>query len=227
MKTVRDTVNLDFRRCDLQGDSLSAFIQKVMETLQTLPLPVPSQIIQADKSAIKISGYSDSKIVDAVRSEFERRQLPLVLNDPSSEYSVSLSTGIKDFNLIISLPGEEARSPIIGQAERIFRALCSVLTPEVGCCYLSDARWEIRQKYFEWEIRTTHFSFFGWLNYFNAKEFARQGGEVIFQNAYIKAERLSEGVLIQVGESPFDAHTPEGEELIVKATRALPPVVKD
>jgi hypothetical protein len=102
-----------------------------------------------------------------------------------------------------------------------------MLNPDIGKCYPSDAYYKIKEEYFEWESRTSYFTFFTWLQYFGNREFHRQGGEAIFSNAYIKAMPLGKGVLIEVGTGPFDAYTPEGEELIVKATRALPPVVKD
>lgn len=65
-----------------------------------------------------------------------------------------------------------------------------------------------------------------WLQYYNHDELKRQGGDAILENPYIKAERLCGGILVQVGESLEEAYSPEGQELLVKATKAMPPVQK-
>ena len=45
------------------------------------------------------------------------------------------------------------------------------------------------------------------------------GGDRLFELPYAtKVESLHEGILIQIGETPEEAMTPEGEERLFKAT---------
>lgn len=58
-----------------------------------------------------------------------------------------------------------------------------------------------------------------WLNYFSAERMAELGGEKLFELPYAtKIERLNGGIFIQIGDSPEEALTPEGEERLYKAT---------
>jgi hypothetical protein len=63
-----------------------------------------------------------------------------------------------------------------------------------------------------------------WLNVLGPEEEARQGGPALAQNPFAKVDRFPFGLVMQVGESPEDAATPEGVERLVKATQAMPPL---
>ncbi|MDJ1482964.1 hypothetical protein QNI16_20850 [Cytophagaceae bacterium YF14B1] len=75
---------------------------------------------------------------------------------------------------------------------------------------------------------TISINFFpSWLQYFGKEELENQGGiDALEANSLLKTSRIHDGLLIQIGDGPYDAFTPEGEELLVKATRSLPPVKK-
>lgn len=64
-----------------------------------------------------------------------------------------------------------------------------------------------------------------WLNFFGPDEEKKQGGWQIEQNPYAtRIERFPNGLFIQVGESPESCLTPEGEQRLLDATKAMPPV---
>jgi hypothetical protein len=75
--------------------------------------------------------------------------------------------------------------------------------------------------------RTIDFPGLYWLQYYGAEEFKKQGDMAILDNPYIEAQLIKDGVFIEVGKSPYDVHTPEGEELMIKANQAMPPVVEE
>jgi hypothetical protein len=58
-----------------------------------------------------------------------------------------------------------------------------------------------------------------WLNYYNAAETKKRGGRALFDLPYAThIEEINGGIFIQIGESPEEAMTPEGEERLFKAT---------
>jgi hypothetical protein len=63
------------------------------------------------------------------------------------------------------------------------------------------------------------FDGFYWLNYFSPEKMQELGGKALFDLPYAtKIEEMNGGILIQIGESPEEAMTPEGEERLFKAT---------
>ncbi|MEN9609262.1 MAG: hypothetical protein RLZZ628_76 [Bacteroidota bacterium] len=73
--------------------------------------------------------------------------------------------------------------------------------------------------------RNNYLRFLVWLQYLSAEELIIQGGRSAFEsNSLLQTEPLHNGLLVQVGESPYDIFTEEGEALLVKATFSLPPV---
>lgn len=81
-----------------------------------------------------------------------------------------------------------------------------------------------KKKYRE-NRRTIDFPGLYWLQYYDAEEFKKQGGKAILDNPYIDAQLIKDGIFIQVGDSPYDIHTPEGEDRMTKANAAMPQVI--
>ncbi|MEY4938072.1 MAG: hypothetical protein RIS64_4433 [Bacteroidota bacterium] len=64
-----------------------------------------------------------------------------------------------------------------------------------------------------------------WLQYFNKEEVENRGGFAAFEsNPYVQTQRIHDGLLVQVGDNPDAFDTPEGEQLLVNAINALPPL---
>ncbi|MEL1242843.1 hypothetical protein AAEO56_01105 [Flavobacterium sp. DGU11] len=83
-----------------------------------------------------------------------------------------------------------------------------------------------KRKYKE-NRRTTDFPGLYWLQYYDAEEFKKQGGNAILDNPYINAQLIKDGIFIEVGHSPYDFQTPEGEVLMINANAAMPPIVRN
>jgi hypothetical protein len=89
--------------------------------------------------------------------------------------------------------------------------------------YCSD----FNKKYFESKgiHRNLFLPHFVWLQYISSKELEIQGGRSAFEkNPLIQTTCLHDGLLVQVGESPYDIFTDDGEALFVKATLSLPSI---
>jgi hypothetical protein len=64
-----------------------------------------------------------------------------------------------------------------------------------------------------------------WLQYFGKEELENRGGFAAFEsNPYVQTQRIHDGLLVQVGDSLDVFDTPEGEQLLVNAINALPPL---
>jgi hypothetical protein len=64
-----------------------------------------------------------------------------------------------------------------------------------------------------------------WLQYYGKEELEKRGGFAAFEsNPYVQTQRIHDGLIVQVGESPDAFDTPEGEQLLVNAINALPPL---
>ncbi|MDQ3109781.1 MAG: hypothetical protein M3R17_07785, partial [Bacteroidota bacterium] len=208
---VSDKIDMNFRVHNLNHDQIIVITKGIMEILNKQSfLPVPDIIDQSDKKEVKISGYMDSQIMRIAEDELQKRHLVFLLLKTDSDFSIGILPHT-DFSCTIGIPFDSESTITADQLKYLFISLCKFLNPDIALCYAWNAFSHIKREYFEWEQRTPYFHFFKWLQYFGPKEFRLQGGEAIFQNPYIKAEKMGEGVFIQVGESPLDAHTPEGE----------------
>ncbi|MEL1242842.1 hypothetical protein AAEO56_01100 [Flavobacterium sp. DGU11] len=81
------------------------------------------------------------------------------------------------------------------------------------------------RKHYSRHKRTKNFAGLYWLQYYGTEEFKKQGGKAILENPYINAQLIKDGIFIEVGHSPYDFQTPEGEALMINANAAMPPVV--
>lgn len=106
--------------------------------------------------------------------------------------------------------------------KKLLLDLMAITSPSFAVAWFQKINDEIDEKYFE-DTEHEDVPLLKWLNYFGKEEFAKRGGEALYDNPYIKVEKMGEGVLVQVGESPYDAYTPEGEALLVKASLVMPP----
>jgi hypothetical protein len=218
-------IRMEFRDGKINQINIIDLTSEILQILNNSFLFKPVFLDQTDKKEIKISGYTDTKILKAAEDELRRKQYPLTLWGEDLSHSVTFGLSPFKYYFAFTFQLSLTQCNLDLQIKEIFIRINKLLNPNVASIWTTTNS-VLLDKYFEWERRTPYFTMFSWLTYFGPEEFRKQGGDAIFENPYIKAEKMGEGVFIQVGESPFDAATPEGEELIVKATRALPPVVK-
>ncbi len=223
---LSDNITLIFFKRDLEKNKVIEITIKLMSLMNESFLPIPSKIDQADKKEMKISSYLDKQIMSVVEEELLNRELPFVLRGVNEDFSISISPSTSEYGISIEFPANIEPLPSAEQIKKLFLSICILINPDIGRCYARRAFSRFKNKYFEWEGRTPNFGFFTWLQYFGKREFHLQGGDAILQIPIIKSERIEEGVVIEVGDGPLDACTPEGEELLLKSTLALPPVIK-
>lgn len=101
--------------------------------------------------------------------------------------------------------------------------------PQTHIAYCSFAAYHSdfnkKHMYESGKMRNNYLRFLVWLQYLSAEELVIQGGISAFElNSLLKTERLNNGLLVEVGESPYDIFTDGGEALLAQATFSLPPV---
>ena len=179
-------------------------------------LPRPTELHISDRPSISITKFTEKSIVQALQTadgiELEIPDQSLRIGF-SPTHSIYLSIRVKEVNI---------KEQSIDSLKTFVLELIQRSHPLLTFAGFDKINDYIYEKHFEDTIHEDIF-LLNWLNYFGKEEFAKRGGEAIFDNPYIKTEKMGEGVLIQVGESPYDAYTPEGEALLVKATKAMPP----
>ena len=189
---------------------------------EKLDLPNPQLIETTTEYSRQINAWDFSEIEKYL--EIEDRFLIL----KNTEYNVAFSI-FPDFPKIqISINPNTYPEYLKISEKDLFIDIATQLSTTIEYIVCEDIEvskttYEDYIEFTEWE-RTPRNPFLGWLQYYNHDELKRQGGDAIFENPYIKAERLCGGILIQVGESLEEAYSPEGQELLVKATKAMPPV---
>ena len=196
-------------------------IMKYMEKETNLPIPTTIELA-LDESPRPINGWD----FDKIQSEMVNEDSILSLENMGSGF---------DFSFVFSYPKIDIRidteyyldykdflnvqnvQKLIKHFEGDFESIQ---------CLEREGNTKVYENYFEFTqwSRTPNMRCLSWLQYYNHDELRRQGGDAILENPYIKAERLCGGILVQVGESLEEAYSPEGQELLVKATKAMPPV---
>ncbi|MEL1242840.1 hypothetical protein AAEO56_01090 [Flavobacterium sp. DGU11] len=184
---------------------------------ELLPPPKKAYITQTKKvKEIGINSFNDKEVFKA----FSRNKYGIEYECGTIQHGVlinaSTSGGVFKFLL------EQ------GDEYKIAKEMALKLTNNVDLKKLEVAPVNFRsfdRKYAK-EKRTTDFPGLYWLQYYDAEEFKKQGGKAIFDNPYIDAQLIKDGIFIEVGKSPYDFQTPEGETLMINANAAMPTPIK-
>jgi hypothetical protein len=144
----------------------------------------------------------------------------IVSVDENSDLHITLSIAQKEDSVL--LLSNVPTFINIEQLKQLFIELieCNALWSEGHYTYgIAD----LLQKNFPNERRTK--TMLTWLQYYGKAELEWRGGFAAFEsNPYVQTQRIHDGLLVQVGESPDVFDTPEGEQLLVNAINALPPL---
>ena len=224
MKAIKDEILFNFNIRRSKQGQLTIYENILKELSDFFPSITPNFLL-VNENIVSINGFSDKRIVEVIQQQAKKEELPVKIKDTQKGFSILFSTDTTGFTSSIhtSLLTNHTEKGFVNK----FKEFINITKPLYAVCLLYSINIRIHIKHFRWEPRTPASGSLAWLQYFGAEEFLRQGGEDIFDNPYIQAEKIGDGVLIQVGDSPYDAYTPEGEELLVKATKAMPPVVED
>lgn len=183
-------------------------------------LPQPDIISCLGKPDYPISGILDDKVLQAVRNE-----KVVILTRQDDTLNITFQP-VNRLNLVISVHEDFIESTLPDTIVSLFKKIIHIRTPLTArCCFYSLSR-AILDKHYASNPRTPQVPGLDWLQYFGSDQLNKQGGNSVMENPYIHAEKIDSGLLVQVGESPFDAYTSDGEALLVKATNAMPPVTQ-
>lgn len=227
MKKIDDSIWIDFEIATEKDGSFDyeAFF-KSFDSFFTIKTTI---IYPKNRKGQKINGFLDKKIQRIILEETKKGNLSIELENDTGSLGIIL-TSRKDRNrygFAISIDTEALIEKSVVDLYQFFNDLLNLKQAIFAKCSFEKISNKIYDRYYEDNDRTFFSDGLVWLQYFGLDEFHCQGGEAIFSNPHIQTERLGKGVLIQVGESPYDAYTPEGEKLLLKATKAMPPVVKN
>lgn len=201
------------------SDNTIQQFKDVLELLQNSLLPTPNEIQRPDTLKFRIDGFTAALVWQNLESSFNSMLPFQLLNGIENTQVISPPDTIFSTTQAELLP-----DGYIQKCVKLVKNIVATTDPKyVNCCFHEVSR-KIYFRHFEFQDRTPVSPNLEWLQYYGPEEYEKQGGEAILSNPHIQAEQLGEGLLIQVGAGPEDALTDDGEDLLVKATKTMPPV---
>ena len=198
-------------------------LQKSLELFRLNFLLEPKTAIFSGKNNVHhIKGFDDSIITSC-------NYLGLYLRSENEEYKISTNyyEGVKyELNLGFVFYTSFIQDCLSNEKIITFFKQQIVLLTQLNSANVHDVRssgglvYELYES-FDFTGNNSDFTGFRWLNYLSPEEMALNGGKALYDLPYLtKAEQLGEGIFIQVGETPNDARTEEGQQQLFKATEA-------
>jgi hypothetical protein len=195
----------------------------LLKVVKKYPFPKPSQVSRTDAQLhwleTEIKSFTDKKILKYLEPIKRHPNIYVVLIDNASEDHPNLSLSQGDESVFII---SKVRSFLAhGAAKQLF---CDLISCEPAWHYgiAGMDNTSIYGNHFDYAERDTK-TMLTWLQYFGKEELEKRGGFAAFEsNPYVQTQRIHDGLLVQVGDSPDAFDTPEGEQLLVRAIHALP-----
>jgi hypothetical protein len=192
-----------------------------LQCFQNSFLPKPNRIEITDKKGKNVVDYLDKEILKAL--EIQKYVVYLCIDEIDTE--IMLIHGRDEAGIGFSFSEEYVKQINKKDLIELFINISRLVNPTFSFCSLESKYVEILEKNRDIFNRTFYAKGLRWLNFFGPEEEERQGGKTIEQNPYAtRIERFPEGLFIQVGNTPFDCLTPDGELQLVNATKAMPPL---
>jgi hypothetical protein len=193
----------------------------VLECFQNSFLPKPNRIEITDMKGKNVSSYVDKEIIKAL----DRKKYDVYVCIDEIETEIMLIHGRDDSGIGFSLTEDYLKKIDTKLIIDLFISISRLVKVTFSFCHITGNLRTISDKYPQLYDRSFYCPGLRWLNFFGPEEEERQGGKAIEQNPYAtRIERFPEGLFIQVGNTPFDCLTPEGELQLVNATKAMPPL---
>lgn len=189
----------------------------IMQIIDASFLPNIEILESPDKRPQHVSSATDKKVLQAIQKE-----IIVELSDKNKNLKIVFFP-FGRINLIIALHRDIVEQTEPNAIINLFKLIIHVRPPVVAKADFFTATNQMWDKYYQQNPRTRQASGLLWLQYYGEEEYIKQGGEAIFNNPYIKTERIAKGVLIQVGDSPFNSLTEPGQQALLSATKAMPP----
>ncbi len=185
-------------------------------------LPVkPDYIMRSGRPLLKIEQYQSDMVSDAL--DKYRDVIEIFDENKNISLTIMQEAGKKSaFGLWIKSSLAEKMPPIL--VKEIFIDITQAIPFTYASCHLDENSKQLYDIYSEMSRRTFFASGLYWLNFFGPEEEAKQGGKALEINPYAtEIKRLTNGLFIQVGETPFECYTDTGREQLINATKAMPP----
>lgn len=201
---------------DREDDTLQrgSALRPILERLAASFLPKPTKLESTGAREAAIDGWLDAKVGKAI----DKGRPSIGLVAPGIQAALGLAENRTSLSLFFRLDHEPA------DVRALFLDLCALVSPAYGRVGLHNKGQEIHDAHYALARRTFYASGLFWLNFFGPAEETRQGGAALADNPHAHTTRLPNGLLLEVGATAFDALTTEGEQRLVEATRAMPPV---
>lgn len=217
MSIEHDQIQMTYQ---IEGDSFRGAqdFQSVLEHLQNSFLSPPVRIESTDHKIHDIKGYFDPKVAKAL----DRKRYVVELINEQKGFTIHIHQGRSRSILGISFSTITASEIETEEIRNLFVKLTQLLSPTYAFCHLDKHSRILHEKFYRTAKRTFFADGLYWLNFFGPEEEALQGGSALEENPYAKVERTPQGLILQVGDDPLKSETPEGEQRLVAATKAMP-----
>jgi hypothetical protein len=179
----------------------------------------------------RIQGYLDPRLLEILEPIGKRSNSIEIYDDVKCAdgslcFRVSITQTSLQYAFTIALSMELLEEMTPKVVKQLFVELIQLFSKlYFAQCSFTGYCAEFNKKHFEGKgiYRTFFLPHFVWLQYISSKELEIQGGQSAFEkNPLLQTTPLHDGLLVEVGESPYDVFTDEGEALLVKATFSLP-----
>jgi hypothetical protein len=195
----------------------------LLQIVEQYPFPKPLNCTRSDKKLhwvnTKISSFTSNKFLKYIDC-FEHPEMNYIMVDDVAEKRLHLSIaqsemgsglGLSNVRMFLTLPQLKSLFiELLHCNETCYNATCGNDISELLGRNFSDNQ-------------RSNKTFLSWIEYFGKAELEKRGGFKAFEsNPYLQTERIHDGILVQVGDSPDIFDTPEGEALLVNAINALP-----
>ncbi len=196
-----------------------------------LPKPLEVEFLGKSRSRMRkrlIHSYLDPQLLSILEPIASTGTIIKIHATHSVYFSIYISQASSSDQIVIDIDSGMILQIGISKVQKIFTDLVH-LFPKLyfaQCCFVGYYA-DFNRKYMDCSLlnRPNYFPFLVWLQYIGSKELRIQGGMALLEsNPLLKTTRLYDGLLVEVGDSPYDVFTDEGETLLVKATFSLPAI---
>jgi hypothetical protein len=196
----------------------------LLQIIEHYPFPKPLKCTRTNRKLewleSKIIAFTSDKFLKYVDGIGLQQSIGYVLVDNASSKQLNLSITQSNNGSGLSLNNIYAFLTVV-QIKSLFLELVQCYSS----CYEAVCSKDISQLFmrnFTDEERRSKV-LISWLQYYGKTELEKRGGFTVFEsNPYVQTQRIHDGLLVQVGDSPTFFETPEGELLLINAINALP-----
>jgi len=191
----------------------------LLSSVAALSLPAPTSVTPPGRKAQRIRSWEDPAVLLALDAGAGVTDV----RDADGRARLLLGQSPEHGTLRLEIGGGVAAALDAATLRTFLEAAVVALRAVYAQCHLDVRSRVLHRTHYAGAPRTFYASGLFWLTFFGDDELERQGGDAVVLNPFAACAQVGHGVLLQVGQSPQVAVTAEGEQALVRATRALPP----